>query len=162
MTDPIYPKQYFASTRLSRTGPCFVLMPFSDDLVVVYKRIKQACEDEGYECQRSDDINKTGPVLVHIMEGIRTARVVIADLSGLNANVFYELGMAHVVKDEVILLTQDLKNVPFDLRHSRCISYKNDSPGRGRLVHDIRQALRSLPPLPEPWQPPGPIKVWGG
>jgi hypothetical protein len=103
----------------------FVLMPFSDDFQDVYRSgIKLACENAGVECARVDEQDFDETILQHIYDQIRTADAIVADMSGRNANVFYEVGYAHALKKRVILLTQSTGDIPFDLKHHSHIVYE--------------------------------------
>jgi hypothetical protein len=64
---------------------------------------------------------KPGGILAKVWQALIEARAIVADLTGQNANVFYELGLAHAIGHDVILLTQDMRWVPFDLQHMRCL-----------------------------------------
>ena len=70
--------------------------------------------------------------------------MIICDLSGKNANVFYETGIAHTLGKEVILITQHDGDVPFDLRSLRYISYLNNGEGRKDLASKIVARLRTV------------------
>ncbi len=106
---------------------CFVLMPFSEtfDVQNVYRdHIKLVIEKRcGLRCERADDIYDISGVMQSVWEGINRACLIIADLTDRNPNVFYELGIAHTLGKPVIILTQTMDFVPFDLRHLRCIVY---------------------------------------
>ena len=106
---------------------CFVLMPFSDedDVQAVFREhIKPVIEGRcGLRCERADDIYDISGVMQSVWEGINRARLIIADLTRRNSNVFYELGIAHTLGKPVIMLTQSMDFVPFDLRHLRCVVY---------------------------------------
>ncbi len=82
-----------------------------------------AAEEAGLKAVKADDIYGNKPIISDIWRSIWTARVVIADVSGKNPNVNYELGLCHALGVPTILITQDLKDVPFDYRHLRCIVY---------------------------------------
>ena len=107
---------------------CFILMPFTDtsDVQKVYRdHVKPVLESGcGLRCERADDIYDINGVMQSVWEGINRARLVVADLTGKNPNVFYELGIAHTLGKPVIILTQSMEFVPFDLRHLRCIVYE--------------------------------------
>lgn len=142
----IYPKDFFEKNRprISQ-GLCFVIMPFQDPLNAVYDEvISKTLLECGLTPVRADKVFDTGPVMISIMQKIGEAEVIIADVTGRNTNVFYELGMAHVVKDKVILITQAIDDVPFDLRHFRVIVYGQDSEGLSMLREDLLQTLTSL------------------
>lgn len=112
---------------------CFVLMPFADthDLQEVYvKHVKPVVEERcGLRCERADDIHGASGIMQSVWESINRARFVIADLTARNSNVFYELGIAHTLGKPVIMITQSMDYVPFDLRHLRCVVY-DFKPGR--------------------------------
>ncbi|MBT9132343.1 MAG: hypothetical protein DDT32_00931 [Syntrophomonadaceae bacterium] len=75
---------------------------------------------------------------------IARARVVICDCSGRNPNVFYEVGIAHALGREVILITQSENDIPFDLRHIRYISYLNNNEGLLLLEEAVQSRIRTL------------------
>lgn len=111
-------------------GYCFVLMPFSPSRrTEIYEaHIKRPLERKlGIECRRADDIFNPTPIMNDIWHSINRAKFVIADLSDRNPNVFYELGLAHVIGKPVILVVENHDDVPFDLKHVRTIIY-GDSP----------------------------------
>jgi len=130
-------------------GPCtvdvqekpravFVIMPFAEAFDDVYELgIKASVEALGWECQRSDEIIHNRDIMCQVCQGIRQARFIIADLTGRNANVFYELGMAHALEKDVILLAQDVGDVPFDLRPMNIIEYATILPLRQRLTETL-------------------------
>lgn len=106
---------------------CFVLMPFADerDLQSVYNQhIKPVVSQAGLRCVRADDINDISGVMQSVWESINRARLIIADLTNRNPNVFYELGIAHTLGKPVIIITQSMDFIPLDLRHLRCIIYE--------------------------------------
>src|SRR5918993_408765 len=102
-----------------------VLMPFSEKFKDIYEvGIKQACKDAGATCERVDEQIFSENILEHTYSQIRRADIVIADMTGRNANVFYETGYAHALGKWVILITQDVDDIPFDLRPYPHIIYK--------------------------------------
>lgn len=115
-------------------------MPFDRSFEPVNLAISRAIRDAGLTPRRADSLFAGGAVLQKILAGIEESRVVVADLTGRNANVFYELGIAHVRKDATILLTQDIEDVPFDLRHLELLPY---SLGRSGMLN-LRRRLRPL------------------
>src|SRR5579872_5376744 len=77
---------------------------------------------------RADELFSSGSVVEQIWEQIEKAKVLLADLTGKNANVFYELGLAHARGKPVIFTSGVLEDVPFDLRHLRVIIYEVHDP----------------------------------
>lgn len=121
---------------------CFVVMPFAEDLQAVFEEvIKPVAVELGLRCTRADDVFDNRPIMDDIWENIERARLIVADLTGRNPNVFYETGLAHAMGKEVVLLTQSLNDVPFDLRHLRCIVYSDSVKGTHKLTTDLRKTL---------------------
>jgi hypothetical protein len=119
----------------------FVAMPFrGDGFTEVYEDgIRQAVEACGLRCKRADEIFDTDVIIESIENDIRDSLLVIADLTGRNPNVFYEVGYARALDKEVVLLTQETESVPFDLQHRRYIRYGLS----GRQLTEMRQALQN-------------------
>ena len=70
--------------------------------------------------------------------------MVICDCSGRNPNVFYEIGIAHTLGREVILITQSEEDIPFDLRHLRYVKYLNNGEGLAQLTARLEPRLSDL------------------
>jgi hypothetical protein len=107
----------------------FVLMPFSKAFLNVYRRgIKPACEMAKVECSRVDEQIFTQNILQRIQSQIREANVIIAEVTDWNANVYYEVGYAHALGKQVVLLTKSADHIPFDLRHFPHVVYDGNLP----------------------------------
>lgn len=104
---------------------CFVIMPFKAELHYFYLYLRQHLESvHGLQVERADHRVLTLPLLDKIRDRILEADVVLADMTGRNPNVFYELGLAHAFQKPVVLLTQDdVQDVPSDVRHFEFIRY---------------------------------------
>ena len=99
-------------------------MPFAEEFVDVYQYlIVEGLENAGYIVKRADDIKSQNNIIADIIEGIVSSDLVVADLTGANPNVYYELGIAHALDKKTILITQEIDDLPFDLRSYRVISY---------------------------------------
>ena len=110
-----------------KTSPrlfAFTLMPFHQSYNDVYKLgIKAACESVGIYCERVDEQIFQETILEHVYNQISKADIIIADMSGRNPNVFYEVGYAHAIGKTTILLTKKAEDIPFDLKHFQHIVY---------------------------------------
>jgi hypothetical protein len=105
---------------------CFVLMPFSESFSDIYELgIKEACNDAGAYCERVDEQIFQERILDRIYNQIAKADIIIADMTGKNPNVFYEVGYAHALGKNTILLTQHSEDIPFDFKHFPHIIYNN-------------------------------------
>jgi hypothetical protein len=121
------------------------IMPFASSFRPIYDdHIRPTVEKLGLNCKRADDIYGTQPVIEDIWEQICHARVLIAELTGRNANVFYELGIAHTVGKNVILIAQSETDFPFDLLHLRHITHSDTARGAKQLESALEQTLRSV------------------
>lgn len=124
---------------------CFVIMPFRPELAYFYQRLKEylAQAFPGISVERGDDKALTVPLLEKIANYIRQADVVIADCSGRNPNVFYELGMAHALDKPVVLITSDpIEQAPADVRAYEFISYAALEPDK--FLARLESALESI------------------
>ena len=126
----------------------FVLMPFAEDLTEIYQAfVKPTVETFGLVCQRADDINSNKAIMQNIWKSICEARIIIADLSRFNPNVMYELGIAHTLGKETILIYQEAETevkFPFDFNHINQIRYKNSMIGGKKLVEKLKGTLESI------------------
>ena len=117
----------------------FVIMPFDKKWADIYKfGIQQACEAVGAACERVDEQMFTENILERIYGQIRRATFVIAEMTGRNANVFYEAGYAHGVGKPLIFLTQSTDDIPFDLQHYPHIVYGTIAELRDELEKKMR------------------------
>lgn len=121
-----------------------VMMPFDARFDNVYATLQQAVAESGMRCQRADDIWVNNHIVDDIIHLIWQARVVIADLSSKNPNVFYETGIAHTLGREVIQIAQSMEDIPFDLRGIRSLTYLNNGEGLERLKNQVVERLNYL------------------
>lgn len=123
---------------ITSTDTCFVMMPFASPLGDYYKQIYEpAIRKAGLNPIRADqDIFGTGKIIDQIWNGINSAKVLIAELTKRNPNVFYELGLAHALKKPVVLVSSNEEDVPFDLHHIRVIYYDVTDPFWGQKLID--------------------------
>lgn len=105
---------------------CFVLMPFRKEFDDVYQLgIKPTCNEMNLDCERVDMQIFDHSILQQIYSQIKNADILIADLTDQNPKVFYEVGYAHCLNKRVILLTKNIQDIPFDLKHYPHIVYEN-------------------------------------
>ncbi len=103
----------------------FVLMPFREEHFALYERaVKPALEELGCTVEHAKDVNTVERIVDSIFTQIRRARFLVADTTGKNPNVFYELGYAHALGKKVIMIVQDTHDIPFDVAGLRHIPYK--------------------------------------
>jgi hypothetical protein len=140
---------FFELPRATDENLLFVLMPFSEVWSDRIWRDHLKPIVEGIDltprlvCKRADDLYGHD-VLLDIVAAIRSARVVVADITSRNPNVFYELGVAHSFGKRVVLLTQTVTDIPFDLLRFRHIIYQDNSDGYRELEKRLKTALVEL------------------
>jgi hypothetical protein len=121
-----------------------LMMPFDARFNDVHSALVGASADCGMQCLRADNIWDHDSVIQDVVSLIARSRVVICDCSGRNANVFYEAGIAHSAGKDVILITQNEADVPFDLQHLRFVPYLNNVEGLQRLRAQISSRINTL------------------
>lgn len=131
-------------TKRKPTGSCFVLIPFKEPFDGYYDSIiSPAVTSANLEPLRGDSLFRPSPIMSDIWKMIREAKVLVADLTEKNANVFYELGLAHAIGKPVILVAETIDNVPFDLQSLRVLKYDKNHPTWGnRLKAALASAIR--------------------
>ena len=127
---------------------CFIIGPIGNDNSLTRENanklleyiIKPVLDDLKYESpSRSDYLNQPGLITSQIIKGIKEAGFVIADLTGHNPNVYYELGFCHTINKPTILMQSDNTNLPFDVGGIRTIFYNFDVS----KVNEVKENLKS-------------------
>ncbi|MEK7755216.1 MAG: hypothetical protein AAB654_25045 [Acidobacteriota bacterium] len=133
----------FGDPIKSRSWPqLFMLMPFAADLKPVFDdHVKKVAGRLGLSVGRADDFFSTDSIVKEIWSAIYHAVIVVADCTGRNPNVFYEIGIAHTLGKDTILISQSLDDVPFDLRHLRVIVYEFTPRGMADFEERLRATL---------------------
>lgn len=139
-------KKLSKAASVSSDDTCFVMMPFAPPLGDYFAKIfEPAIEKAGLKAMRADnDIFGTGKIIDQIWNGINSAKVLIAELTSRNPNVYYELGLAHALKKPVVLVCANEQDVPFDLKHIRVIYYDMHDPFWGsKLIEKVAENILS-------------------
>jgi hypothetical protein len=125
---------------------CFTIMPYGDWPDYYYETIySPAIKTAGLTPRRADDFNRPSAITHDIWVLTNQAKVILADLSGKNPNVFYELGLGHALAKPAILITDAMEEIPFDLRSLRIIVYNKNQPDWGILLQEaIQTAIREV------------------
>jgi hypothetical protein len=123
---------------------CFVMMPFAAPVGGYYGLVYEpAIKKAGLIPVRADaEIFGTGKIVDQIYRGLNASKVLVAELTGRNPNVFYELGLAHGLNKPVVLVSSNEADVPFDLQHIRVIYYDREDPFWGaKLIDKIAENI---------------------
>ena len=125
---------------MTKKSRVFVITPFDEDYLALYDELKKSFEEK-FDFTNAGDLDNQQNILQDIVEGIYQADVIIADLTGLNPNVFYELGLAHAMNKKVIIITQDLTELPFDIKSYRANEYSLQFNKLPKLVEELKKLL---------------------
>ncbi len=125
---------------------CFTIMPFGDWFDAYYEAIyTPAIVAAGLVPRRADDLYRPSAIVHDIWSLTQSAKVLLADLSGKNPNVFYELGLAHAIARPAILVAESIDDVPFDLRALRVIVYNKNEPDWGSILKsNIQSSIKEV------------------
>lgn len=145
-------KRLERDVKVTDEDSCFVAMPFSSPIGGYYESVyKPAIEKAGLRPVRADDdIFGAGKIIQQIWSGIQQAKVLVAEMTQRNPNVFYELGLAHALQKPVVLVSSNEDDVPFDLQHIRVIYYDVNDPFWGnKLINKVAENILSAIKNPE-------------
>ena len=123
----------------------FVLTPFNDNYRGIYLAIREVCSRLNLYCIRGDEEYIPNEIFPEIIKQIIKSRLIIANITGRNPNVMYELGVAHALGKPTIVVAQDFTDIPFDLNSKRIIIYKNEEQLQRRLETSITDMLINIP-----------------
>jgi hypothetical protein len=146
------------NSTLKRTGSghrrrskfAFVIMPFNPALEPVYLKIIQPIlESAGFLCERGDNKSESIAIIDKVIGLIEKADLIVCDLTGGNANVYYELGYARALRKQTILLSQTIPSgqLPFDIRHLNITMYEDDKFSLLQLREDLAEVVTKISPL---------------
>lgn len=118
---------------------------------VLKTMIKPAIDeiDNTLRILRADQISQPGSFIKDILEQLQNSYIVIANLTGLNPNVFYELGVRHSLSNRTIMITEDLSKLPSDLKEYRVIEYSAELTAIESFKEELKKAIKSILENPE-------------
>ncbi len=144
---PVVKKKRKSSTgNPKKVDSVFIIMPFGGWFDVYYDDIyHKAIEKAELKPHRLDDSQLPVVLVQEMFQYTRNAKIILADLTGNNPNVCYELGLAHALNKPTILVTDSIENVPFDVSAFRVILYDKNVPDWGeKLKQKLRQSLEEI------------------
>lgn len=128
-----------------------MVMQFSTPYNELYSEVvKPVCDAFNIDSVRGDEAYGPGIILADIARQIIEAKVVIAEITPANPNVYYEVGYAHALNKPTILIAEKGTNLPFDLSPFRVLFYENSIDGKRRIEEGLRKHLQAI------------LSTWGG
>lgn len=135
------------------TKVCFVAMPFDGSCESpYYKAIRPACDELSrndeltIKCDRVDANLTEKNIIEQIVNGIYDADIVIANITGSNPNVFYELGISHALPypNKTIIIAKKGNKIPFDIHSFRIIQYNETDEGLELLKGQLKERISKI------------------
>jgi hypothetical protein len=130
---------------------------YEDALAVMEEIILPACSSLGLEPVRADGLSRAGELTDQIFRRLRDDDIVIADLTGANANVMYELGLRHTRNKLTLQVGEDGK-LPFDVNVIRTVMFTRSPHGFITARNELRQLLEAG--IAGEWDPVSATRVW--
>jgi len=135
---------------VSEKPTAFVIMQFTKPYNELYSEvIKPVCRQEGVFSERADEAYGPGLIVADIAKKIYEAKVIVAEISPTNPNVYYEVGYAHAINKPTILIAEQGTKLPFDVSPFRTLFYENTIEGKRKIEEGFRQHLRAI------------LSIWG-
>jgi hypothetical protein len=119
----------------------FVLTPFHPSEQPTYAAIVEALTGYGIRVIRGDEENAIGDILSHIIRQMLSARLVIANVNSRNSNVMYELGIAHALGKDVVMIANSESDLPFDINSRRILFYSDHSELVAKLRNELARKI---------------------
>lgn len=123
----------------------FVVMQFTPPYNELYSDvIVPVCDDIGLVAVRADETYGPGLIIADIARQIVEARVIVADITPANPNVYYEVGYAHALNKPTILIAEKPTQLPFDVSPFRVLFYENTIGGKAKVEAGLRKHLEAI------------------
>ncbi len=122
----------------------FVLMPFRGELIPIYHIIKESGERVGLRVIRADEMIAPGRITDQISDAIGRAGLIVADITGQNPNVLFEVGMASSLGKNILIISQKQESIPFDIADQRVIFYENTIQGAKVLREQLGVVMKQV------------------
>lgn len=119
----------------------FVLTPFHPSERRTYSAIVRGLSSFGIRVIRGDEESIKGDILSHIIVRMLSARIIIANINTRNPNVMYELGIAHALGKDVVMISNTKEELPFDVNSRRILFYSDHKDLTNKLQRELAQKI---------------------
>lgn len=141
-TNDIHIRNYKVHSEKSKA---FVVMQFSSPYNELYEEvIKPICDEYKLSVLRADETYGPGLIVADITKEISESRIVIAEVSPVNSNVYYEVGYAHALNKPTILIAEKSIKLPFDISPFRTLFYENSIAGKKKVEEGFRKHIAAV------------------
>lgn len=131
-------------TIKKETPKAFVVMQFSSPYNELYEDvIKKVCKEFDLNVVRADETYGPGLILADIIKQINESRLIIAEISQSNPNVFYEVGYSHALNKPTILIAEKTTKLPFDVSPFRTLFYENTIAGKQKIEDGLKKHINA-------------------
>ena len=121
----------------------FVIMPFAPEYDAVYTdHVKKVAGELGLSVKRADEHFESGEIMNAIWSDIFHAKVIVAECTEQNSNVFYELGIVHTLGKPTVMIRRKGTKAPFDIAALRWIEYLYTPPGMSEFEQTLATAVQ--------------------
>lgn len=135
-------RRYLVSRERAKV---FVVMQFTPPYNELYRDvIVPVCNELGLDTVRSDETYRPGLIIADIAREIVEAKLIIAEVTPANPNVYYEVGYAHALNKPTILIAEKTTQLPFDVSPFRVLFYENTIGGKAKVEASLRKHLQSI------------------
>lgn len=132
-------------------GICFIITPIGEAGSAIRRKtdglisnvIKPICEKLKLQGVPAHEIDNSGSITNQVIKAILESKLVIANLTGLNPNVMYELAIRHATGLPIVCLAENMTDLPFDINAERTIFYSDDMLGAIELKLDLEKKIRA-------------------
>lgn len=143
-------KKETSTAETSTLKQCFIVTPLGMDGSEIRRKadgviqavLKPVLEKLGYKVIAPHEIDKPGSITIQVIEHLLHDELVIANLTGLNPNVMYELAVRHATRLPVICIAERGTELPFDIASERTIFYRDDMAGVEGLKASLGRTLK--------------------
>lgn len=139
-------------TNIKDKKTCFIITPIGNVGSTIRRKtdgiieevIEPILNELNYEVVVSHRIDESGSVTNAIIRGVYESDLVIANLTGNNPNVMYEVALRHASAKPIIHISEKVSELPFDINDQRTIEYTDDMAGACQLKDDLRKKIQSI------------------
>lgn len=130
-----------------------VIQPFRPEFRGAFDLVAAATRAADAEAVRADEmVSLSEPITETVHRAVQEADLIVCDLTGSNPNVLYELGLARGLKKPIILISQRLQDIPFDLKTHRILVYDSSLPSQAELTRSLAALIRTVLVNPEEFE----------